>query len=76
MGMAYKKKDNYNKHEKETILMLFSHQSRINIGVRATFGQKREGGGGGGGEPFAQKCFVSCPIFKKQSKRNEGHTMH
>ena len=45
----------------------------VNIGIRAIF---CHGGGGGGGEPFAKIFFVTCPIFKKQSKRNEGHTMH
>ena len=44
------------------------------IGVRAFFCQG--GGGGGGGEPFAQKILTSCPNFMKQSKGNEGHTMH
>ena len=32
---------------------------------------------GGGGEPFAQKKFLQvAQIFTKQSKGNEGHTMH
>ena len=39
-------------------------------GVREFFCQ------GGGGEPFAQKILTICPNFTKQSKGNEGQTMH
>ena len=43
-----------------------------NIGVRAIFCK-----GGRGGEPFAPKKISQvAQIFTKQSKRNEGHTMH
>ena len=45
----------------------------VSISVPAFFCQG--GGGGGGGEPFAQEIQVA-QIFTKQSKGNEGHTMH
>ena len=45
------------------------------IGLRAIF--FRAGGGGGGAVNHLSKKFSQvAKIFTKQSKRNEGHTMH
>ena len=52
---------------------LAAHSGRTNHRRTGIF---LPGGGGGGGEPFAQKILTSCPNFMKQSKGNEGHTMH
>ena len=43
--------------------------SLSHIGVRAFFARVS-------GQPFAQKFFQVAQIYTKQSKGNEGHTMH
>ena len=55
----------------EIFVFAVNSKRHLYIGVRAFFCQ-----GGGGGEPSAQKILTSCPNFTKQSKGNEGHTMH
>ena len=49
----------------------FPEKRSIYIGMRAIFCQ-----GGGCSEQFVQKFSPVAQIFTKQSKRNQGHTMH